>query len=87
MPGILGMSVIHRVKIHKTLPLSLPFPDRSGKLMGPKGVSVDRNGHIIVVDNKACCVFIFQPNGKIVTRFGSRGNGDRQFAGTLDGNM
>lgn len=51
--------------------------------MGPKGVSVDRNGHIIVVDNKACCVFIFQPNGKIVTRFGSRGNGDRQFAGTL----
>ncbi|XP_032917202.1 tripartite motif-containing protein 2 isoform X1 [Catharus ustulatus] len=53
--------------------------------MGPKGVSVDRNGHIIVVDNKACCVFIFQPNGKIVTRFGSRGNGDKQFAGTLDG--
>ncbi|XP_010584423.1 PREDICTED: tripartite motif-containing protein 2 isoform X3 [Haliaeetus leucocephalus] len=53
----------------------------SGKLMGPKGVSVDRNGHIIVVDNKACCVFIFQPNGKIVTRFGSRGNGDKQFAG------
>lgn len=51
--------------------------------MGPKGVSVDRNGHIIVVDNKACCVFIFQPNGKIVTRFGSRGNGDKQFAGKL----
>lgn len=50
--------------------------------MGPKGVSVDRNGHIIVVDNKACCVFIFQPNGKIVTRFGSRGNGDKQFAGS-----
>lgn len=59
----------------------------SGKLMGPKGVSVDRNGHIIVVDNKACCVFIFQPNGKLVTKFGNRGNGDRQFAGTLNGNM
>lgn len=54
--------------------------------MGPKGVSVDRNGHIIVVDNKACCVFIFQPNGKLVTKFGNRGNGDRQFAGTLNGN-
>eukprot|EP00064_Thunnus_orientalis_P009866 superscaffoldBa00001278_g9892 len=53
----------------------------SGKLMGPKGVSVDRNGHIIVVDNKSCCVFIFQLNGKLVTKFGSRGNGDRQFAG------
>ncbi|XP_063074453.1 tripartite motif-containing protein 2 isoform X2 [Engraulis encrasicolus] len=53
----------------------------SGKLMGPKGVSVDRNGHIIVVDNKACCVFIFQTNGKLVTKFGNRGNGDKQFAG------
>lgn len=55
----------------------------SGKLMGPKGVSVDRNGHVIVVDNKSCCVFIFQLNGKMVTKFGNRGNGDRQFAGTL----
>ncbi len=59
----------------------------SGKLMGPKGVSVDRNGHIIVVDNKSCCIFIFQVNGKLVTKFGNRGNGDRQFAGTLNGNM
>lgn len=58
----------------------------SGKLMGPKGVSVDRNGHIIVVDNKACCVFIFQLNGKLVTKFGNRGNGDRQFAGTVNVN-
>lgn len=55
----------------------------SGKLMGPKGVSVDRNGHIIVVDNKACCVFIFQINGKLVTKFGNRGNGDKQFAGIV----
>lgn len=53
----------------------------SGRLMGPKGVSVDQNGHVIVVDNKACTVFIFQPSGKLVTKFGSRGNGDRQFAG------
>lgn len=51
--------------------------------MGPKGVSVDQNGHVIVVDNKACTVFIFQPSGKLVTKFGSRGNGDRQFAGTV----
>lgn len=58
----------------------------AGRLMGPKGVAVDRNGHIIVVDNKACCVFIFQSNGKLVTKFGSRGTSERQFAGTLDGN-
>lgn len=53
--------------------------------MGPKGVSVDRNGHIIVVDNKSCCVFIFQPNGKLVSKFGNRGNSDKQFAGTYLG--
>lgn len=53
----------------------------SGKLMGPKGVSVDRNGNIIVVDNKSCSIFIFQPNGKLIRKFGTRGNGDRQFAG------
>lgn len=50
--------------------------------MGPKGVSVDQNGHVIVVDNKACTVFIFQLTGKLITKFGSRGNGDKQFAGT-----
>lgn len=49
--------------------------------MGPKGVAVDKNGHIITVDNKACCVFIFQSNGKLVTKFGGRGTSDRQFAG------
>lgn len=51
--------------------------------MGPKGVAVDKNGHIITVDNKACCVFIFQSNGKLVTKFGGRGTTDRQFAGEM----
>lgn len=51
--------------------------------MGPKGVSVDQNGHVIVVDNKACTVFIFQLTGKLITKFGSRGNGDKQFAGNV----
>ncbi|KAJ4921142.1 hypothetical protein JOQ06_024726 [Pogonophryne albipinna] len=53
----------------------------SGRLMGPKGVTVDQEGHVIVVDNKACTVFIFQLTGKLVSKFGSRGNGDKQFAG------
>lgn len=30
-----------------------------GCFMGFKGVVVDWNGYIIVVDNKFCCVFIF----------------------------
>lgn len=54
----------------------------AGRLMGPKGVAVDKNGHIITADNKACCVFIFQSNGKLVTKFGARGTSDRHFAGT-----
>lgn len=49
--------------------------------MGPKGVAIDKNGHIITADNKACCVFIFQSNGKLVTKFGARGTSDRHFAG------
>lgn len=57
----------------------------AGRLMGPKGVAVDKNGHIITVDNKACCVFIFQSNGKLVTKFGGRGTSDRQFAGERGG--
>lgn len=55
----------------------------AGRLMGPKGVAVDKNGHIITADNKACCVFIFQSNGKLVTKFGARGTSDRHFAGTV----
>lgn len=51
--------------------------------MGPKGVAVDKNGHIIAADNKACCVFIFQSNGKLVTKFGAKGTVDRQFSGAL----
>jgi tripartite motif-containing protein 2/3 len=52
-----------------------------GKLLAPKGIAVDTNGHVIVVDNKACAVFVFQSNGKLLLRFGSRGNGENQFAG------
>lgn len=55
----------------------------SGKLLGPKGVSVDKNGNIIVVDNKSCSIFVFQPSGKLIRKFGTRGNGDKQFAGVL----
>lgn len=66
---------------HMPFCLSLQTKIGAGRLMGPKGVAVDRNGHIIVVDNKACCVFIFQSNGKLVAKFGSRGTSERQFAG------
>jgi tripartite motif-containing protein 2/3 len=52
-----------------------------GKLEGPKGLCVDQRGNIVVVDNKASCVFVFQPNGKLLLKFGSRGGGDSQFSG------
>lgn len=69
---ITGTSVVSKAKLG------------SGRLMGPKGVSVDQNGHVIVVDNKACTVFIFQLTGKLIAKFGSRGTGDKQFAGKPD---
>ena len=42
---------------------------------------MDSNGLIYVVDNKASCILIFQPNGKLLNKFGSRGNDEGQFAG------
>ena len=48
---------------------------------GPKGIAVNRSGHLVVVDNKASCVFVFQPNGKLVQRFGTRGSDPGKLAG------
>lgn len=52
-----------------------------GKLLGPKGITVDGNGLLYVVDNKASSILIFQQNGKLLHKFGSRGNDEGQFAG------
>lgn len=51
--------------------------------MGPKGVSVDRNGNLVIVDNKSCSILVFQLNGKLLRKFGTRGNGDTQLAGFI----
>ena len=49
--------------------------------MGPKGVTVSSTGELIVVDNKGSCVYILQPSGKVLAKFGSRGSELDQFAG------
>ena len=51
------------------------------RLLGPKGVTVSNTGELIVVDNKASCVHVLQPSGKLVTKFGSRGSEMDQLAG------
>ena len=51
------------------------------KLLGPKGVTVAHTGELIVVDNKGSCVYILQPSGKVLAKFGSRGSELDQFAG------
>jgi DNA-binding beta-propeller fold protein YncE len=48
---------------------------------GPKGVAVDGEGKIYVVDNKASSVCVFQKNGRLVGRFGSRGCTEDHLAG------
>uniref|UniRef100_A0A7N6A9S4 RING-type E3 ubiquitin transferase n=1 Tax=Anabas testudineus TaxID=64144 RepID=A0A7N6A9S4_ANATE len=46
----------------------------AGRLMGPKGVAVDKNGHIITVDNK-----VYSADGEFLFKFGSHGEGNGQF--------
>ena len=53
----------------------------SSLLLGPKGIAVNRSGHLVVVDNRASCIFVFQPNGKLVQKFGSRGSEPGKLAG------
>ena len=48
---------------------------------GPKGIAVNRSGHLVVVDNRASCIFVFQSNGKLVQKFGSRGSEAGKLAG------
>ena len=42
---------------------------------------MDRSGHLVVVDSKQSCVFVFQPNGKVVQKFGTRGSDPAKLAG------
>ena len=48
---------------------------------GPKGIAVDKSGHLVVVDSKQSCIFVFQANGKVVQKFGTRGSDPSKLAG------
>ena len=48
---------------------------------GPKGLAVDKSGHLVVVDSKQSCIFVFQPGGKLVQKFGARGSDPAKLAG------
>ena len=62
--------------------LLLLFRIGTGKLLGPKGVCCDTSGRIIIVDNRGGAVYVFQSNGRIIHKFGSRGAADpRHLAG------
>ena len=54
-----------------------------GKLLGPKGVAVcPVSGRLVVVDNRASAVLVFQPaSGKLLHKFGSRGADADKLAG------
>ncbi|ESO07943.1 hypothetical protein HELRODRAFT_110232 [Helobdella robusta] len=43
-----------------------------GKLVGPKGVAIDAQGRVVVVDNKSSTVFLYTLSGKILGKFGLR---------------
>ena len=42
---------------------------------------MDRSGHVVVVDSKQSAIFVFQPGGKLVQKFGSRGSDVAKLAG------
>uniref|UniRef100_A0A8C8D322 RING-type E3 ubiquitin transferase n=1 Tax=Oncorhynchus tshawytscha TaxID=74940 RepID=A0A8C8D322_ONCTS len=58
----------------RAAPFDLHSKIGAGRLMGPKGVAVDRNGHIITVDNK-----VYSADGEFLFKFGSHGEGNGQF--------
>uniref|UniRef100_A0A8C4HQH7 RING-type E3 ubiquitin transferase n=1 Tax=Dicentrarchus labrax TaxID=13489 RepID=A0A8C4HQH7_DICLA len=64
-----------KVRSHSILYM-MSFPNKigAGRLMGPKGVAVDKNGHIITVDNK-----VYSADGEFLFKFGSHGEGNGQF--------
>ncbi len=47
---------------------------------GPKGLAVDKSGHLVVVDSKQSSIFVFQPSGKLVLKFGTRGSDPAKLA-------
>ncbi|MHC4093334.1 MAG: 6-bladed beta-propeller [Planctomycetota bacterium] len=53
--------------------------DGSGNLSLPKGVAVDSQGHVYVVDARFENVQVFDPQGRILMAFGGEGTGDGEF--------
>jgi DNA-binding beta-propeller fold protein YncE len=53
--------------------------DGSGDFNRPKGVAVDRDGHIYVVEGLHDVVQIFDQDGRFLLGFGEPGHGDGEF--------
>ena len=53
--------------------------DAPGNLALPKGVAVDSEGHVYVVDARFESVQVFSADGKILMAFGQEGTGDGEF--------
>ncbi len=44
-----------------------------------RGIQVDDQGQIYVLDSKECLVKVFDPKGKLIRSFGKRGQGPGEF--------
>ena len=52
-----------------------------GNVNGPRGLTTNSEGHIIVVERGAHCVSVFSPEGRKIRSFGSKGSANGQFSG------
>ena len=50
-----------------------------GNVNGPRGLTTNSEGHIIVVECSAHCVSVFTPEGTKIQSFGSKGSANGQF--------
>ena len=65
-------------KLHKSVPMSSSLGGK-GILSRPRDVWVTKDGKVYVADSGESQVVVFDRSGKVVARWGKRGNGDGEF--------
>src|SRR5947208_2473400 len=60
------------------------YGNTDGQFIAVRGIAPDPNGQIVVVDNDRCRIQSFSEEGKLLSAWGSYGDGPQQFRGPSD---